>query len=75
MAMKNFTIYFKFFLPPKTFTIYFKMGLTEVLTVVFIVLKLTGVIAWPWLLILSPTLTMIALHCILIILNGSIENS
>ena len=52
----------------KNFTIYFKMGLTEVLTVVFIALKLTGVIAWPWLLVLSPTLIAVALSCILLLL-------
>lgn len=30
------------------------MGLADVLGIVFVVLKLTGVIAWPWLWVLSP---------------------
>lgn len=30
------------------------MGLADVLGIVFVVLKLIGVIAWPWLWVLSP---------------------
>ncbi len=60
---------------PKTFTFYFKMGLTEVLTVVFIVLKLTGVIAWPWLLVLSPSLMVVVLGCLLVLLAYIIKTS
>lgn len=30
------------------------MGFVAVLTIVFVILKLCGVIAWPWLWVLSP---------------------
>ena len=30
------------------------MGLADVLGIVFLVLKLEGIIAWPWLWVLSP---------------------
>lgn len=30
------------------------MGLCSVLLIVFLVLKLTGLIAWPWIWVLSP---------------------
>ena len=32
-----------------------------VLTVIFAVLKLVGIVAWPWLWVLSPLLVMLAL--------------
>ena len=46
------------------------MGFTELLTIVFIVLKLTGHIAWPWLLVLSPTLIGLALFLALFIIGA-----
>lgn len=33
-----------------------ELGFLEVLTLIFITLKLTGLIAWPWLYVLSPML-------------------
>lgn len=37
------------------------MGFCELLTVIFIVLKLCGVIAWPWLYVLSPMILVVVL--------------
>jgi hypothetical protein len=49
------------------------MGFTEVLevlTIVFVVLKLTGVIAWPWLWVLSPALIGFAIYALIIIISA-----
>ena len=37
------------------------MSFLSLLTIVFVVLKLTGVIAWSWLLVLSPIIVQSAL--------------
>lgn len=37
------------------------MGLLSILTIVFVVLKLIGVIAWSWLLVLTPLWILIGL--------------
>jgi len=54
----------------KTLTFKFKMGFTDLLTIVFIVLKLTGHIAWPWLLVLSPSLISLSLFLVLFIIGA-----
>ena len=42
------------------------MTFLDVLTIVFVVLKLTGLITWPWLWVLSPTLIVIAIWLVLV---------
>lgn len=56
----------------KTLTFEFKMGFTDLLTIVFIVLKLTGQIAWPWLLVLSPSLISLS-HFLVLFIIGAIS--
>lgn len=58
----------------KTLTFEFKMGFTELLTIVFITLKLTGHIAWPWLLVLSPSLIGLALFFVLSVIGAILVN-
>ena len=42
------------------------MNFFDVLTTIFVVLKLTGLITWPWLWVLSPTLIVIAIWLVLV---------
>ena len=46
------------------------IGFVGLLTIVFITLKLCGVIAWPWLWVLSPILISIALVSLFFLLLG-----
>lgn len=48
------------------------IGFTGLLTIVFIVLKLTGVIAWPWVWVLSPIWISAGLALVLLIVVGGI---
>lgn len=44
------------------------MSLFNWLTVVFIVLKLVGIISWPWILVISPTLAIVILYLVIAII-------
>ena len=46
------------------------IGFVGLLTVAFIVLKLLGVIAWPWVWVLSPLWISLAFSIVLLIIVG-----
>ena len=46
------------------------LGITGVLTLIFIVLKLVGIVDWPWLIVLSPTLISIAIGLLIFFCFG-----
>lgn len=43
------------------------LGCSIVLQIVFIVLKLLGLINWPWLLVMSPTLIVLAISAVVVV--------
>ncbi len=43
------------------------IGFVGLLTVLFVALKLTGVIAWPWLIVLSPVLSCVAIVVVILV--------
>ena len=51
------------------------MGLDGVLLVVFIVLKLCGVIAWPWIWVLSPLWIGLLLYIAVCLWSSASERS
>ncbi len=43
------------------------IGFVGLLTVLFVALKLTGVIAWPWLVVLSPILLSVVIAVVVLV--------
>lgn len=51
------------------------LGLVPVLTLLFVVLKLAGLVAWPWVGVLSPLWISALLFLFLLAVAGAILNS
>ena len=50
------------------------MGFFSWLTILFVVAKILGFITWPWLVVYSPFIFIIALSIVVVVLDGLLES-